>query len=420
MRPPTPKKKEKETNMAKKQTKRQAAGAASPPAGAGAHEITVSPAPEYDLTLRAEDLYTPGEVEDILVRFDADADGGGTDKIEDERKGFTIAIKKASYDGLDIYIDCGYFKIPAIARLGSWEKTVEAFYNRVNAALEIAVRTTPELYNRLAESLQSIIVEAGRAAGEQYAKIGFTLKHMRECGIFPGGMSVSMSDTEAFYQYAETAFGYKRSSVCNMISYAEAFCLPGSAVLADTYKEYDYSKLMVLRPLIAAGKLKELPPPDASYKQYCEIRDKVKGADRAGAEIVRPEFAEETAEENADVASRLAGGAPIDADKPGVIRFKNDGERSRFLKDYEKWPIWINASAYRLWVRRAALSDGSVLIARMYTFYAFTSKSVAQGVDFDLILPLDAKAGNTGYTGSTASEGYIVNYIRENKLFAVI
>lgn len=390
--------------------------------------IVISEREEFDVTLRAEDLFTGEDIDDILFPF-IDAREGETNPLSKEiaKRGLYFKFSRANYGGIFIVIEGTLPKTES--RL--YGKTYNEFYNHINGMFDTAITHNPKLYNRLADVLQSEIIAETNSAGRSYARIGSILKKMRDDRVFPGGLSIKSFDkTAEFYKYAEETFGYKDTSVKNMINYVERYCITGSGgpELRKEYEGYSYSQLVELQPVVGTLAITgNLPPASSTIKQIREFKESLKG-DKKKKEpepdgIPNAEFEETTAEENADVAERLEGGKPIDADAPGVIRFKNDKEREDFLKNYEKWPLWITVPPLRLWIRRASLSDGSVLLAYMYTYIGDSYGSEGKtrtGRHFQFIPAEGAQKDKLHFSAYGTADTHIIDHIRNNKLFAKI
>ena len=182
-----------------------------------------------------------------------------------------------------------------------------------------------------------------------------------------------------FMAYCEHEFGLGRTSVQNYMGVAQRFGerdqngkLTGE--VSPAFEKYKYSHLSEMLPL------EKLLPVTATVKQIREakklLRDEGQtsgleknpsGSTKKGAG--EPEYVPGDPElrKPAYVQSTLPG---VEFDK--VYSFKNDEARDEFLKNYEKWPLWLDVPAVRLKAYRCKLSDGKYLYAAQ-TFYVYSA-----------------------------------------------
>ncbi|MCL2369775.1 MAG: hypothetical protein FWC80_00880 [Firmicutes bacterium] len=108
-----------------------------------------------------------------------------------------------------------------------------------------------------------------------YIQLGLIFKRMHRFGLYHGGSSHT-TNTKAFYEYIESKYNYKKSSVCNMMAIVGNFC-NSDGVLHERFENYSYTQLTEL----LSYKGDELPSPTATVSEIKDLKKSVQSIGQA-------------------------------------------------------------------------------------------------------------------------------------------
>lgn len=304
-----------------------------------------------------------------------------------------------------------------------------SFREAVERSLQLAFDNIPVFQKQRLAVYEKQIENALKLAGNSYIAVGLALRDIKQKNLLNDPRYQGDGALVNFWAFAEEKFGFKKSSVKNMIAVCERYCerdreryLPE---IKKDYKDYSYTQLVDVYRLesvygedIKTAKIKpsmstrELKAAVDSFspKKQSQALDSPKSS--APAELPPAPVIE---------AQTVAAGEF----KAGVAAttFKNVAERQAFLDDYKSWPLWLDIPALQLKVFRAALSDGSTILTLEYKFtpWNYSGGKYVKGEEKDCHkFILCKKDDPVRFDAAFTADGYIVEHITSNKLSALL
>jgi len=215
----------------------------------------------------------------------------------------------------------------------------------------------------------------------RFLQIAYRLLDIRDSKSYSTAPAGNGRYCNSVFEYTEKHLGFSKTFAFNLIQVAEKFS-DGRRGLKSEYQGYGLSQL---------AELVSVPAP--LHKYFCpemtvkDIRT-VKSGRTVGLfidgkyksfSILTSEFLKVTltepiptseqkkvvrAEQKIDTVSIAAKSIQkVKASQSGMATFfKNDEERSKFLRDYDKWPVWIEVPELKLKVRRMEFTNGAVFL----------------------------------------------------------
>ena len=152
--------------------------------------------------------------------------------------------------------------------------SLDDLYSTMDRQLNIA-------YSMIDSYRESYLIEIDKhikshlqGARYSFLSLGIIFKKMQKYGLFPNG-GYGNNDTKLLYAYIDDKYGFKKSSVCNMIAIVDKFCDYKTNELLPEYEKFSYTQLTELLPIVDTPLLKEVSS-DMTIK---EIRDLKHGDD---------------------------------------------------------------------------------------------------------------------------------------------
>lgn len=247
-----------------------------------------------------------------------------------------------------IYIDWEHQSMDS-SKEEKFRKFIEYFRMKIDSALYSAIKAIPEFRQQLIDLRVNQINEDLDSVKTSFVKIGLVLRGMKQDNLY---------DTKKdFYDYVEELFGFKKSTTKNMISLCENFCLSEydrtkyitvyHEELQDEYKGYSYSQLVEMLPLTSEERKKVKP--EMTVVQIREIKQNLKEKSVSGiigqtsGQTMNSSFRELPEKKETETFEPET----IKTEVPSAgLKFKNDEEREKFLKDYKKnFYLWLDVPA---------------------------------------------------------------------------
>ncbi len=292
-----------------------------------------------------------------------------------------------------------------------------------------------EKFKALEEKV-AVIKTCCKSIAENYIKIGFELKEIKDRQLYKTAVNGFYSVYQDIETFALKVFGFSRTTTYNLLGVVAEFCDSDKQTLKSWYTDYSYSKLVEMLPLNYAQYVKIEPEATVSeIRELKKIWDKYgfddnqtwKEALRKG----REKMAEESNAERTEKAQQKTAGllsllnaspetgetvvAEVVEQKAADIaprlKFKNDTERKAFLdaKNCEKWPLYVDVPQLGLQFRRYEFANGDSIIAEFGHEYSWENKYIGH-----FRLHLQTKK-QPKYDCNGIAETYVLEYLKAHK-----
>lgn len=292
-----------------------------------------------------------------------------------------------------------------------------------------------EKFKALEEKV-AVIKTCCKSIAENYIKIGFELKEIKDRQLYKTAVNGFYSVYQDIETFALKVFGFSRTTTYNLLGVVDEFCDSDKRTLKSWYTDYSYSKLVEMLPLNYDQYVKIEPEATVSeIRELKKIWDKYgfddnqtwKEALRKGREKMAEEAnAERTTKAQEKTAGLLSllNASPETGEvataevieqqsEPGrlPLLFKNDTERKAFLdaKNCEKWPLYVDVPQLGLQFRRYEFANGDSLIAEFGHEYTWEKKYTGH---FRLHLQTKEKPK---FDCNGIAETYVLEYLKAHK-----
>lgn len=311
--------------------------------------------------------------------------------------------------------------LPTIsAAIAYWEQQVKDLENAPDDGL-MSWQSNSRQY-KLAEAkrrasaltAEFMIQRSLKRIGDSYMQIGKSFKEIRDESLYFGSFRnlANYEHVDSWYStfedYIEDKYNLKRSSAYALIGVYEQFGTKDGSVSA-AYAAYNFSQLVEMLSL--TEEQREQVKPTMTVKEIRALKKALSPA--KGDSGIIDAVAVEPERENVETETVTAEDVPEPSEWQTL---KNDDERRAWLDTFEEWPLWLDIPALSLKVRRAKLSDDSVVLAYVYTSRVAYSFDSVLGHCFHLFAPTKP----IRFSGYYTDDGRIVDHIRTEKAKAPV